>query len=415
MKAISLACVCSVAMALQPQAINLAQSPKPSTTKAALLSDEEVSKKAKEITVKVFKVLPENNEEVGGSGFIVRREKSKKANSPYVYLVLTNNHVIKSLKGEYQIKTEDNTVHKAYRHSEADFKGNDLGLLWFSSSIFYKEAEKGDSSTLKPEQKIFVAGFPCESSPCKSKFKIVPGLVAPLSLLLKNKTLEAGYRIGYDNNTSPGSSGGPVFTSAGKVVAINGKGKYPKPPIANAPNPYIFTDDSKPSPDIEQFMRYFAWGIPIETYNELAPKTPLEEPNPKASKGGETSTDSTSSTPSQSPHDTADSQSPGTDKYDYIEIKIIILILFLVVIVIFSIWLSQKILNRGNNGELKDSTSASQIPSTTSTSQKLIVTNHTAPNHPTIEVKITHPDGTTDIYQGYLEKIHNIVESGKVE
>ncbi|MEK0194096.1 serine protease [Microcoleus anatoxicus] len=410
MKAISLACVCSVAIALQPQAINLAQSPKPSTTKAALLSDEAVSKKAKEITVKVFKVLPDNEEEVGGSGFIVKVKKRENATSQYVYLVLTNNHVIeglKGLKGEYKIKTDDNEVHQAYQYKEADFKGNDLGLLSFSSSISYKEAEQGDSSTLKPEQKIFVAGFPCESNPCKSKFKIVPGLVAPLSLLLKNKTLVEGYRIGYDNNTSPGSSGGPVLTSAGKVVAINGKGKYPKSPIANAPNPYIFTDNSKPSPDIEQFMRYFAWGIPIETYNELAPQ---------ASKGGDTSTGSRSSTPSPSPGNTAGSQSSGTDKDDNIIFKIIILIVFLFGSLIL-ILVVGNFPQKRNTGDLKDAKSASRRLSKKPISNQPIVTSHTAPNQPTIEMKITHPDdGTTYIYQCYLvEKIHNIAEDGKVE
>lgn len=408
MKAISLACVCSVAIALQPQAINLAQSPQPSTTKAALLSDEAVSKKAKEITVKVFKVLPDNEEEVGGSGFIVKREKSQEANSQYVYLVLTNNHVIEGLKGEYKIKTEDNKVYQASKYTEADFKGNDLGLLSFSSSISYKEAEQGDSSTLKPEQKIFVAGFPCESSPCKSKFKIVRGLVAPLSLLLKNKTLVGGYRIGYDNNTSPGSSGGPVLTSAGKVVAINGRGKYPKSPIANAPDPYIFTDDnSKPSPDIEQFMRYFAWGIPIETYNELAPQ---------ASKGGDTSTGSKSSTPSPSPDNTPGSKSLDTDKDDNIIFKIIISIVFLSGSLIL-ILVVGNFPQKRNTGDSKDAKSASQKPSKAPISKQPIVTSHTTYNQPTIEMKITHPDdGTTYIYQCYLvEKIHNIAEDGKVE
>jgi hypothetical protein len=121
---------------------------------------------------------------------------------------------------------------------------------------------------LEPQQQVFVVGFPYKIS-SEPKLTIKSGVIAPLEFLLQGKTLVEGYKIGYDIEVQPGTSGGPIIDTVGEVVGVNGRSKSVESPFANAPDPYTFTDNTQPDKNIKLLMRYFAWGIPIETYINL--------------------------------------------------------------------------------------------------------------------------------------------------
>ncbi|MBD2740638.1 serine protease [Coleofasciculus sp. FACHB-1120] len=231
------------------------------------LTEDEIRDRTRMITVRVFSGDPQNGVEISGSGILLDRQDPTSDQPSYLYLVLSNAHV-KSSANEYYVQTPDGWLHKALPHPEAKqkFGDNDLGLLWFSSGYHYEKAVIGKSSDLKTEDKVFVVGFPCEltspSMACPAEFTFTSGAV-----YLINKPLVNGYQLGYTNETKEGMSGGAVMDVAGRLVGINGRGKYPP-----GNRQYTFADGSGSPPEVQNLMRYLALGIPIETYLTLAPK-----------------------------------------------------------------------------------------------------------------------------------------------
>ncbi|MDF5708148.1 MAG: serine protease [Nostoc sp. S4] len=264
----TLACVCVPLLEPSTQAINflvIAQ-----TTSSKNKSDTEITSIAKKITVQIFQANSQQQENLIGTGFIVKKQTQQDKN--YIYQVLTNDHVVKKLQSgyQYQIKTDGDRIYKASLSQQTNkFNNYDLAILTFTSSVGYQTAKLGHSDRLQPEQKVFVAGFPCESTPCKPKLTVKSGIIAPQEFLLQGKTLVAGYKIAYDIDVQPGTSGGPIIDTVGEVVGVNGRSKSVESPFANAPDPYTFTDNTQPDKNIKLLMRYFAWGIPIETYTNL--------------------------------------------------------------------------------------------------------------------------------------------------
>ena len=217
---------------------------------AAQLSVEELQKLAESITVKVL------SGEVLGSGIVIHKQGS-------VYTVLTNEHVLRSGEPTYQIQTPDGRVYAADLPQTVSFNGNDLALLQFrSAEVNYAVASLGKSPTVGDE--VFAAGFKFVEEPSQDQ-----GLIfrtGKVSLVL-DKALEGGYRIGYTNDIEKGMSGGPLLNLRGELVSINGMHAEPL-----WGDPYVYEDGSEPEQKLKEQISRYSWGIPIETYVQLAPK-----------------------------------------------------------------------------------------------------------------------------------------------
>jgi len=236
----------------------------PEILQPSKIDDWKIEDIARQITVRVF------SEENTASGTLIERQERKLAQgSLFLYLVVTNQHVIGQSSAEHSIETPDGRVHQASLHpdSKAKFQDVDLALLYFSSQISYQVATIGNSLDLKEEDTVFVGGFPCEGDFCE---KVGEFIFEPGTALLLEQPLSEGYQLGFTSETISGTSGGAVLNKKGELVAINGRGKYP---ILNGQ--YDYQNGKKPSPEIVKFMRHFAWGIPIETYKRLVPKQVL--------------------------------------------------------------------------------------------------------------------------------------------
>ncbi len=212
------------------------------TTTAPAEQGQSLEEISRQITVKILA------QDFLGSGIILRKQGS-------VYQVITNNHVIDAGNPPYKIQTPDGKIHHAtVKLDQADFAGDDLAVLEFTSTVDYAIAQL--TETIKPQDRVFASGFPFSpnQSADSAKFILKTGQIVEVLA----KPLEGGYQVGYTNDIEKGMSGGPVINEKGQVVAVNGMHAEPL-----WGDPYIYKDGSSPTRAEAEQMSHYSWGIPI--------------------------------------------------------------------------------------------------------------------------------------------------------
>jgi tetratricopeptide (TPR) repeat protein len=166
------------------------------------------------------------NANPGGSGVIIKKEGN-------TYTVLTANHVVCENLGietircrtdfTYSIRTYDGREYPIKKRQilQTKLQDPDLAIVTFESQQNYKTASLGNSSQVKIQSDIFVAGFPTifGFTGRDRTFSITNGKVVAF---ISQQKAPKGYGLIYDATTRIGNSGGPVFDSNGSVIGIHG-------------------------------------------------------------------------------------------------------------------------------------------------------------------------------------------------
>ena len=246
-----------------------------------VMSEDLIRDKLQLITLRVYSIDQPEWEKNGlflnesGSGVLMAMEPTQTQPQVYQYLVLTANHVAKKStetgkEAEFYIRTHDGLIHKARRHRQ-EFNKTDLALLYFYSPYRYEVAVTHKKSSLKPRDKLYIGGFPCDlaltNTPCPAEFKLIAGEVQRVL----NQPLVDNYSIGYTNEVVEGTSGGPILNAQGEVVGINGRRE------GGQSSQYKRADGSESNEEQIQWMRTMRWGIPVDFYLKLETKKLFNE------------------------------------------------------------------------------------------------------------------------------------------
>ena len=202
-------------------------------------SPQKLQTLAKQITVRV---IGDNN---SGSGTIL----AKNGNS---YLVVTNSHVLLGVN-KVQIKTPDNQIYSAQILPNTNFGKLDLAVLQFTSNQNYCLPKEIASFDINTDTQVIAAGY----SSSKGEIVFRTGTVKQI---ISQPSLKAGYEIGYTSDIEQGMSGGPIISSQGYLLGINGISSYP---LVNSG--YVYTNGKSPTNTEIQEFRKLSWGIPIKT------------------------------------------------------------------------------------------------------------------------------------------------------
>lgn len=144
-----------------------------------------------------------------GSGVIVAKEGN-------TYVVLTAAHVL-GVSGDYTVTTNNETSHAVKNIQK--FANIDLARFQFESDENLEVASLGNSEQLKRLDPVQLAGFPKSEQHFNPVLSITKGEITAIS---ETPGLD-GYSIIYNNPSSIGMSGGPVFDQYGHVIAIHGR------------------------------------------------------------------------------------------------------------------------------------------------------------------------------------------------
>lgn len=203
---------------------------------ALALNKDEIRKIAYQTTVVIAQGLEkgdlEKRQEFNpGSGVIVARKGR-------IYYVLTALHVVRTRNVVYGIRTNDGNVHSVDDVDTRDniipfgtesetipvaILGFDLAIIKFESSRTYSVVTVGDSSELKPGDKLVLSGYPEPSQPTSQRQHQVSE--GTLTQILNSPSPDGGYSLLYTNLTRRGMSGGAVLNEDGVLVGIHGRGK----------------------------------------------------------------------------------------------------------------------------------------------------------------------------------------------
>ena len=185
-------------------------------------TSQEITEIAKQSTVQIN---PSGSNSPGGSGVIIAKKGD-------IYTVATVNHVVCDRiprQGNvacrdditYKIRTPTGKEYPLTKIEKFQISQNDpdLAIVTFKTSENYPVVKIGDSHKLKITSTIYVAGFPAvfNKKGAERDFSLTSGaVVANLENNVNN------YNLAYDALTKIGMSGGPVFDSEGRVVALHG-------------------------------------------------------------------------------------------------------------------------------------------------------------------------------------------------
>jgi hypothetical protein len=215
------------------------------------ISDTEISKLAKESTVKI------SSPTVVFSGTIVYRNNN-------VYTVITSAANFRANpQTKYLATSVDNRVRSVVG---INFIGEnlDLAMFQFSSGRDYRVANLNRKiDVIKLGATVYVSGYGYSNSttidPDKALFNITTGKLITNSPKPLDKT---GYSLVYDNATLIGQGGGAVWNDRGEVIGIHSDGDLSNEVVASQINP-----------DIRQ-IKAKRKGISIDTVRQILTKDP---------------------------------------------------------------------------------------------------------------------------------------------
>ena len=185
-----------------------------------------IAKSAEEIgQIAIKTTIQINNQFGGGSGVIVFRDGNS-------YKALTASHVVcerflltAPCRSDltYTIRTYDGSEYAMARVETLQNGENepDLAVVTFESSEEYSVATLADAEQAVSGAEIYVSGFPTFAKEARAErsHALTAGIVTG-----RLDNASQGYSLRYDATTRIGMSGGPVFDSEGRAIAIHGEG-----------------------------------------------------------------------------------------------------------------------------------------------------------------------------------------------
>jgi tetratricopeptide (TPR) repeat protein len=187
---------------------------------AHALTPEQIQKVARSVVLKISAEGEEKSIPSFGSGVLVQKVGTTYTLVTNAHVVCTNGSAYNCKKHkEFSITTPDKKIHKVKSAAVKNLPELDLSIIQFQSDQNYSVASFGDSDTVKVDDPIYASGFPV----IKNSFSFNHGtIIASVKDRIENDN--NGYTVFYDASTNKGMSGGGVFNSQGKLVAIHGQG-----------------------------------------------------------------------------------------------------------------------------------------------------------------------------------------------
>ena len=191
-------------------------------------------------SIESFKSVRIFGGDIYGSGVLVRLTRQGYA------LIVTADHVLKNTRVNICVENIDGLVYPAIILKRGGDK-LDLALLEIRVEVRQESYEVKTNNFPRQTRYVFATGFSADGSYKYSRGEL---------LTLLTKPLMGGYDTIYSSRIEKGMSGGGVFDSNGKLIAINSL--HPEP-LWDAS--LIYSDGSSVPPKMERYISSHSAGI----------------------------------------------------------------------------------------------------------------------------------------------------------